>query len=345
MYVIYHSSDSFVEVTGVSIISLFENNKEMEHIKVLYIERGMSDDNKKKLQSIAKKYNRELCFMEMPNWSNRLNIKLKSSKSEWLGFGYNRLFLTEFIPESVDRVLYLDSDTVVEESLEELWNTEMDDYYLAAVDDCLSTKYRDIVGLSGDGVYCNAGMLLINLKKWREDNVIQGFKKLIYDSNGFFVFNEQSIINSLFAGRIKVLPQKYNVNSLVYLFEYDELMRLRRPYFFSYDKEEFYNSRNHPVITHFTGNFFVRRRPWIEKSDHPHKEIYLKYRALSPWKYDSLAENKQTFVKSLCLNICHVLPRFVMISVVSCVYNVIRPFFLKKKIKSAVKRSEIVKCE
>lgn len=54
----------------------------------------------------------------------------------------------------------------------------------------------------------------------------------------FFVFNEQSIINSLFAGKIKVLPQKYNVNSLIYLFEYDELMRLRKPYLFSYSKEE-----------------------------------------------------------------------------------------------------------
>lgn len=44
MYVIYHSSDSFAEVTGVSMVSLFENNKQMDRIQVLYIERGMSDE-------------------------------------------------------------------------------------------------------------------------------------------------------------------------------------------------------------------------------------------------------------------------------------------------------------
>ena len=120
MYVIYHSSDSFAEVTGVSMVSLFENNKQMDRIQVLYIERGMSDENKMKLQSIAEKYNREISFMEMPNWSEKLNIELKSSKAGWLGFGYNRLFLTEFIPDNVDRVLYLDSDTVIEDSLDEL---------------------------------------------------------------------------------------------------------------------------------------------------------------------------------------------------------------------------------
>lgn len=46
LYVIYHSSDSFAEVTGVSMVSLFENNKQMDRIQVLYIERGMSDENK-----------------------------------------------------------------------------------------------------------------------------------------------------------------------------------------------------------------------------------------------------------------------------------------------------------
>lgn len=333
VYVIYHSSDSFAEVTGVSMVSLFENNKQMDRIQVLYIERGMSDENKMKLQSIAEKYNREISFMEMPNWSEKLNIELKSSKAGWLGFGYNRLFLTEFIPDNVDRVLYLDSDTVIEDSLDELWNTKIDDYYLAAVDDCLSSKYRDIVGLSSDGVYCNAGMLLINLKKWREENITPQFIKIIHKNNGFFVFNEQSIINSLFAGKIKVLPQKYNVNSLIYLFEYDELMRLRKPYLFSYSKEELNSAKKNPVITHYTGNFYVYRRPWIENSDHPHKEAYLKYRALSPWGNCALRKDNRSVETKIYAYACHLLPRSMMIGLVSCLYNVIRPLFLKKKMK------------
>lgn len=333
MYVIYHSSDSFASVTGVSMISLFENNREMENIHVLYIERGMSDENKLMLSSIAESYDRELEFMEMPNWSEKLNIELKSSKTGWLGFGYNRLFLTEFVPETVDRVLYLDSDTVIEAPLDELWNTEMDGYYLAGVDDCLSSKYRDIVGLKEDGIYCNAGMLLVNLKKWREDDITPKFIKMIYENNGFFIFNEQSILNSMFSGKIKILPQKYNVNSLVYLFEYEELMCLRKPHNFSYSKEEFYDARKHPVITHFTGNFYVHRRPWIENSDHPHKGAYMKYRALSPWKDAPLDADTRSSKAIKYTELCHNLPRSVMIELVAVLYNVIRPIEFKKKIK------------
>ena len=171
MYVIYHSSDSFAEVTGVSIASLFENNKDIEEIHVLYIEKGMTEENKNKILAISKKYNRTLEFMEMPDWSKKLNLQLKSSKRSWLGMGYNRLFLTEYLPANIEKVLYLDSDTIVEQSLKELWNVDLNGYYMAGVDDCLSRFYRPLVGISGDEVYCNAGMLLFNVKKWREDNI------------------------------------------------------------------------------------------------------------------------------------------------------------------------------
>ncbi len=289
MYVIYHSSDAFASVTGVSMLSLFENNQHMEKIHVLYIERGMTEENKSRLRQIAQQYGRELEFMTMPNWSKKLDIQLRSCKSGWLGFGYNRLFLTEFVPEDVDRVLYLDSDTLIEGPLDELWNVDFGECYMAGVDDCLSATYHKLVGLGEGGTYCNAGVLMMDLKKWREDNVLDVFIQTLKDNNGYFVFNEQSVLNSVFSGKVKILDQKFNVNSLVYLFEYDELMKLRKPKDFSYDPETYYEARNHPVLTHFTGNFYVNRRPWVEDSDHPHKEAFLKYRAMTPWAKAALA--------------------------------------------------------
>lgn len=331
MYVVYHSSDLFAEVTGVSMTSLFENNQHMNNIHVLYIERGMSDKKKKLLECIAAKYGRELEFMEMPDWSDKLNIELKSCKEGWLGFGYNRLFLTEYISKDVDCVLYLDSDTIVEAPLDELWNTDLGEYYMAGVDDCLSSKYREIVGLDDSGVYCNAGMLLINLKKWREDEVTKRFIQMICENNGYFVFNEQSILNSLFSGAIKILPQKFNVNSLVYLFSYKELMKLRQPRKFSYTEEEYMDARQKPVITHYTGNFYVHRRPWVEKSDHPHKASYLHYRDISPWKDASLMPDQRKKSARLYTEICRILSRAMMIEMVSVLYNDIRPSSFRKK--------------
>ena len=335
MYVIYHSSDSFASVTGVSMASLFENNQSMDHIHVLYIERGMTENNKRKLLEIANKYGRELEFMEMPNWSERLGIQLKSCKKGWLGFGYNRLFLTEFLPEDIDKVLYLDSDTIVEHSLEELWNTDLSGYYVAGVDDCLSSKYRKLVGLGDEGVYINAGMLLINVKKWREENVCQMFIDDVVKNNGYYVFNEQSIINSLFAGHVKILPQNYNVNSLVYLYDYDELMALRKPHKYSDNKRELNDAKTNPYITHFTGNFFVKRRPWIENSDHPHAAVFLEYRKLSPWCKEPLLKDNRSIKSVFWTGICHILPRKIMINLVSFLYNDLRTIALKRKIEKS----------
>lgn len=333
MYVIYHSSDAFAEVTGVSMLSLFENNKHMDSIQVLYIERGMTETNKTLLQSIAQQYGRELQFMEMPDWSEKLNICLKSCKAGWLGFGYNRLFLTEFVPEGVERVLYLDSDTIIEQPLDDLWNADLDGYYLAGVDDCLSSRYRDIVELRDDGTYCNAGMLLVNLKKWREEEITEKFIRMIRENNGYFVFNEQSILNSMFSGKIKILPLRYNVYSLVYLFTYPELMKLRKPLRYSYREQEVLEAKEKPAITHYTGNFYVNRRPWIEQSDHPHKEAYLKYRNLSPWKNSSFMADKRSANAVRYTQLCHMLPRKLMICLVSFLYNVLRPIAFKKDMK------------
>ncbi len=333
MFVIYHSSDSFANVTGISMISLFENNKHMDRIRVLYIEKGVSDNNKRILKSITEKYNREIEFLEMPNWSSKLNIELNSCKSGWLGFGYNRLFLTEIVPEDVDKVLYLDSDTIIEGSLDELWNIDLNNYYLAAVDDCLSSKYRKIVGIAEDGTYCNSGVLLINIKKWREENIIEEFKKILYANKGCFVFNEQSVINSLFSGKIKIIHQKYNVNSLVFLFEYDELIRLRKPYKFSYSKEQLEEAKKNPVITHFTGNFFVTRRPWVENSDHPHRSVYDYYKSISPWKELPYHNDVRSKSARIFTYVCKLLPRKLMIFSVSFIYNRLRPIMFNKRVE------------
>jgi len=333
MYVVYHSSDAFANVTGVSITSLFENNKDMHSIHVLYIDHGVKEDNKQKLISIATKYNRSIEFVPVPNWSKRLKIDLKSCKRNWLGFGYNRLFLTELVPKDVNRVLYLDSDTIIGGSLQALWDTDLEGYYMAGVDDCLSAKYRKIVGLTKNGVYVNAGMLLINVQQWREDEVIKRFISKLIASNGFNIFNEQSLINSEFEGKIKVLPQEYNVNTLVATFEYKELLRLRQPYQFSYKPVEFYAAKKQPLLIHYTGNFYIKRRPWIQNSDHPYHNFYDKYRQITPWNDEPYLNDSRGMKDRLFTSISHLLPKSITVFLASILYNHIRPMVFLKQLR------------
>lgn len=335
MNVVYHSSELFSSVTSVSIASLLENNRWCSNINITYISKGLSNDSKNKLVLLVKKYHASISFIEMPDWAAKLPIELVSCKKKWLGLGFNRLFILDLLPNDVEKVLYFDSDTIVEDSLFELWNTNIEDYYLAGVDDCLSSKYRELVDLKANGVYVNSGVLLFNLKKWREDKVKDQLIDYLISCNGYFVFNEQSVLNSFFENKILILDQKYNVNSLVYLFSYKQLLKLRKPFNYSYSEKELIESREKPVITHFTGNFLVLRRPWVNDSDHPHKAAYLKYRELSPWREEPLMKDNSGFAKKLIVKILQTVPRFISIPIISFIYNTLRPIKLKKQLDKA----------
>ena len=92
-------------------------------------------------------------------------------KNARLNFGaYYRLFLGEVLKD-IDKVLYLDCDLIVNGSLRELWETEIDDYALAGVRDRVNDYIHVFNRLRYPMVdgYINSGVLLINLKKWREE--------------------------------------------------------------------------------------------------------------------------------------------------------------------------------
>jgi lipopolysaccharide biosynthesis glycosyltransferase len=337
MNVVYHSSNGFVDITGVSIISLLENNKDMENIRIFYINRDITDENKAVLSDMVSNYGATIEFVAMPNWSEKFNIRLSTTLKRWLGFGYNRLFITELLPDDIERVIYLDSDTVIEGSLKEIWEMDFEDCYEAAVDDCLSKKYRKMVHLAKDGIYCNSGMLMLNLEKFRKDNVVQKFLNFIAEHKGFFVYNEQTILNSVFENKIKILPLKYNVYTLVYELEYKQLMKLRTPYNYSYSEDDYNEAKNNPVITHYTGCFLTNQRPWVEGSKHPHVDMFLKYKALTPWASEPLRKcNSSVFDKIVEKSIV-ILPKSVVITVARILYNDFRPILFDIRRKKHLK--------
>ena len=110
-------------------------------------------------------------------------------------------------------------------------------------------------------------------------------------------------------------------------------MKLRKPYRYSYSREELIDARENPYITHFTGNFYVRRRPWIKDSDHPHAKAFMKYRKMSPWADAPLADDNRSLKLKFWTELCHILPRKLMLSLVSFLYNDLRVISFERKIK------------
>ena len=129
------------------------------------------------------------------------NPKSPNYGSTWTYIGLIRAALTKVFP-NLDRILSIDCDTVVLHDISNLWDLPMDDYYIAAVKEPSLSQARQ-------GLYINAGVMMMNLAKMREDGIDD---KMIYDLNTqYHIFVAQDVLNIECAGHIYKLPPEYNV--------------------------------------------------------------------------------------------------------------------------------------
>ena len=185
MNVAYHSSNSYCPVLGTSIVSLLENNKSFDSIRIFVIEEKISEQNKDKLKAMVDSYGREIVFIPMPDVNKTQNLGLKAVRSDWIFNSYCRLFLDQILPEDVDRVLYLDSDVLILGDLQELWNIDLEGKCVAGVTDCLSEKYYEMLDMSRTSHYCNSGVQLQDLRQWKEQKVGDKVRDYVHKSGGY----------------------------------------------------------------------------------------------------------------------------------------------------------------
>ena len=111
MNILYASNDGFARHLGTSMYSLFDKNRGAKTITVYVLSLGLSEENIGKLQTIANIFNRELVILELGDIRKRFDFDVDTGGYDISIMG--RLFMGEMLPEHVDRVLYLDCDTVI----------------------------------------------------------------------------------------------------------------------------------------------------------------------------------------------------------------------------------------
>ena len=330
--VVYCSSDLFAEVCAVSMVSLFENNRHLKGIQVFVVDDHIQQKNKDRIQEMTEKYGRTVHFIPMPDPSVFYQDERFTIKS--LGHTYARMILGDIIPNDVERIISLDSDTMVLGKLDELWNTDMKEHPIAGVDDCMgAVALVKTQHLKPDAIHCNAGMYLIDLTTWRIENWTEQFHQYIkglFDKHIALGGYEEEVITKVVGERMMILPPKNNLMTLEQVFSYKELLRFRQPMKY-YTEEEIEEAKRNPVITHTTNFFYVRKRIYEENIDHPMRSQYVKYRALTPWKDDPAMTVTQTFKQKIQKDIWHVMPRSLAIVIGSYVRNEVRPRLKKKR--------------
>lgn len=132
---------------------------------------------------------------------------------------YYRIFASEFLPKNMDRVLYLDPDIIVINSLEELYNTDLAGYYYAA---CSHTKtfLNDVnrirLGMKKNTPYINSGVMLMNLDELRRNQTIKEVFDYVKKYGKHFILPDQDIISALYGDKINLLDTlKYNISDRI----------------------------------------------------------------------------------------------------------------------------------
>ena len=274
---------------AVSLTSLFENNQ-MLSFRLYLVSDGISAENKNRLKKLTERYNNEICIIDMPDLDELSGVNL--STYSWAKAAYCRLFLCDLLPNDIDRLIYLDPDTLVVDKIDPiidiLFSNSIEEYFGAA---CLDPSYiiKKYYGFRRNEFYFNTGFMLINLKKWRDCNIQDVFVKEIIRRNGKSIDVDQGYINCVMINRLMKLPANYNVSPPFYKQNYETVCHM-----FSgeewYTKDEFEQSAKHPVIIHFCGG--KNDRPWFVNSDHPARDEWKKYLSMTEWKNSKL-ENFQ----------------------------------------------------
>lgn len=124
---------------------------------------------------------------------------------------YYRLFFPQLVPREVKKLLYLDTDVVVNGDLRHIYSADLGDFPAAAVAEINATKKRPDLGIHENGIYFNAGVLLMNLPAWKEQKVSERALQFIHDYPEKIRFADQDALNAILKGNYLRLEGKYNV--------------------------------------------------------------------------------------------------------------------------------------
>ncbi|HKX07346.1 MAG TPA: glycosyltransferase family 8 protein [Stellaceae bacterium] len=183
---------------------------------------------------------------------------------------YARLLIDELLPRDLERVLYLDGDILVRGDIGELWTTDLRGRTVGAVMDLPRYPFNGKLGLPADAAYFNAGVLVIDMGRWRQLRIGERTLALAREHPERLTWADQCALNLVLHGDWTALDRVWNFQSL-------DMARLvnGNVRFEAVDPGRLAAAR----LVHFNG----RSKPWHYLNDHPLKPDYLRYRSRTPW--------------------------------------------------------------
>jgi lipopolysaccharide biosynthesis glycosyltransferase len=257
----------FQQHAAVCLASLLANNPDFFFNVVIVGRVSEALDEEKLRRSLTRFPNHSLSFRKFTPPADLL-LPL-SPGAHYTIDTYTRIWLGEFFPATADRVLYLDADIVVVGSIARLWNTDLAGALMGAVDIPGSDQGVRRLGMRAEDGYFNAGVLLIDLARWRSTRADQIVIDYIH-ANPERLEYDQDALNACFRGVTKRLDYRWNVIRPFF----------REPLALPLERAEIEAIRKEALIIHFNGG----SKPWSYFCDHPRRAEYDKYLRMTEWR-------------------------------------------------------------
>lgn len=255
--------DNYVQHLGVMLCSLFTNCKNDIHVHVLH--ENVNSQSIQALQSVVN-------CKPITFYNVHLNNPNDFYISGHITLGaYLRILIPQYINiDETNKILYLDSDIIIKKDITPLWQIDISRYAVAAAVDVTLNRQKEL-GYDVKFPYFNSGVLLINLKKWREENVMHKILTFVKQFPEKILFHDQDALNAVLYDKWLPLHPKYNMQGQLFMNEFDH---------YNGDLKELQEAISSPVIIHFSAPL----KPWHYLSYHPYTSEYYKYLSLTPWK-------------------------------------------------------------
>ena len=270
--VAYSTDQYYIYPTIVSMTSLMENLNKNTVCKFTVLVSGeIPQEEIEKLKTLEKNYkNCSVNIIDMGEQYNNSEIRC------WSKAMYYRLCLPEILKQD-PKCIYVDGDTIIRQDLNEMFNINLDNYYIAGIRDINSlinknSSHHKTIGIPDLNTYVCSGVLIMNLEKMRQDKICEKFDEIVKqnDEKPFLHFPDMDILNKVCYGHILCLPFKYGALAHAIL-EYTQPADKNEYVQWASNPKDWSEGSTNPVILHYIG-----QKPWT----HIKSDLYLEW-----WNY------------------------------------------------------------
>ena len=263
-------NNNYIPYLATAIASIIANINDNSFARFYIISNDIVDINKKKIDKLKNIKDFNIEYIKIDN--SRFENIVKSSQAHITNETNYRFIISSLKPE-LDKCLFLDADLIADKDITELYNINIDDFYMGAVADQLPLTencWAKRLDLAKNYRYVNTGVILVNLKKWREENIENKLFENVIKYANLLQFPDQDTLNITLQDKVKNISHIYNAMPV-------------QNYLVGEEKKEAFDE---PVIIHWAGY----RKPWIY-SDTNYSEYFWKYAHMTPFYEDIIYIN------------------------------------------------------